>query len=380
MKIQSEAFAYPKWKTVGKWGIIFLSVLMIFSLYQRKLAAAYEVQIVSWIGQTQENDMLQTIFSPVDEEAYKAGSRIMREAGYELSGRHYLRSNIIHQDRLFFVCILFCFCTAAMLWEIRLNSKKELHYKTVMENESNNIYEQMDVEKRFLQNERKKMGIYMENISHQLKTPLTGTLLCLENLTATETDIHRQKKLKDCIEQLDWMKEITVVLLRLAQIDAGKIWMRRKKENLSSLADDCVQRILPLLEEKNLTISVNLFPMCPLSCDAFWIKEALENVLKNAIEFTAPEGHIRVELSDCDSFYDLRIFNSGDKLPKEYYEVIFERFYQMDSGSRHGYGIGLNLSREIATLHQGTLKVLDTSETGTVFQFIFPKVIAKDHS
>ena len=94
----------------------------------------------------------------------------------------------------------------------------------------------------------------MENISHQLKTPIAGTLLNLEVLLVTEEDEKRYQKLEDCVKKVQWMSDMTIVLLRLAQIDSGKIWMKRKKENLTGLIEECIDRTQPLAEEKELDL------------------------------------------------------------------------------------------------------------------------------
>ena len=235
-------------------------------------------------------------------------------------------------------------------------------------------------EKEFLHRDRQKMGTYMENISHQLKTPIAGTLLNLEVLLVTEEDEKRYQKLEDCVKKVQWMSDMTIVLLRLAQIDSGKIWMKRKKENLTGLIEECIDRTQPLAEEKGVGFEMDVPKECLLSCDGFWLKEAMENVLKNAVEYADTGSLIQILLKEDTDYYKLYITNRGKRIEEEKRELIFDRFYQMEQGS--GIGIGLHLAREIVTLHQGTLKVVDRSglEEATTFQFILPKMIAKDHA
>lgn len=176
------------------------------------------------------------------------------------------------------------------------------------------------------------------------------------------------------------MSDMTIVLLRLAQIDSGKIWMKRKKENLTGLIEECIDRTQPLAEEKGVGFEMDVPKECLLSCDGFWLKEAMENVLKNAVEYADTGSLIQILLKEDTDYYKLYITNRGKRIEEEKRELIFDRFYQMEQGS--GIGIGLHLAREIVTLHQGTLKVVDRSglEGATTFQFILPKMIAKDHA
>lgn len=369
-----------KRKIFCKWLTIFTLVMAAFFVYQKFLGDAYEFQIISWIGCLQETKNERILFLSPDEKSYKAGSKIMKDAGYEETGKKYLRDNIQTNGRLFFFTVVLFLCASGTILEIYADKKRCKKIDLYIEEETVRNTSQIQKEKEFIQREKDKMGAYMENLSHQLKTPLTGTMLCLDNLLSVEDDLIKKEKQQCCIDQLGRINEMTVVLLRLAQIDAGKIWLKRKRENLSLLLENCVERISLFAEEKNIAIQTAIEKECILSCDAFWIKESIENVLKNAVEFTPVNGIIRVSLRQDKTFYEIRTFNSGKTLDQAQQEQIFERFYRLDDRQKIGFGIGLSLSREILHLHQGTLRVLDTDENGTTFQFLLPKMVAKDHS
>lgn len=363
-----------------KWVGLFLLLMTAFFTYQKFLGDAYETQVISWIGNLREMGMEQAVFLTPDEKSYQTGSEILKDAGYEDTGKNYLQNHIKTYGRTFFCLSLLTLCAAGAVWDIHQSKKEEQAVRLFVEEETTSASEKIQKEKEYIKQEREKMGTYMENISHQLKTPMTGTILCLDNLLDMEDDSYKKEKLQNCIRQLEWMNDMTMVLLRLAQIDSGKIWMNRKRENLTRLIENCVKRMTLFANEKDIQMQTELQDGCILSCDAFWIKEAVENVLKNAIDFTPPKGIVRISLQESEDTYEIRTFNSGEKLKDEYREVIFERFYQLDSKRNNGFGIGLNLARGIIKLHQGTLEVLDTAEEGTTFQFLIPKMIAKDNS
>lgn len=368
-----------KWRIPGKWILIFLLILLAFYGYQNILAENYERQVVSWIGQT-EKDRTVSAFTEPDEEAYQKGCEALKEAGYEETGKIWLEKRIRSYGIGVFVAAIGILCIAGLLTELHMEKRRKKALDNQLVEKDRELEAKLAEEKEFLHRDRQKMGTYMENISHQLKTPIAGTLLNLEVLLVTEEDEKRYQKLEDCVKKVQWMSDMTIVLLRLAQIDSGKIWMKRKKENLTGLIEECIDRTQPLAEEKGVGFEMDVPKECLLSCDGFWLKEAMENVLKNAVEYADTGSLIQILLKEDTDYYKLYITNRGKRIKEEKRELIFDRFYQMEQGS--GIGIGLHLAREIVTLHQGTLKVVDRSglEEATTFQFILPKMIAKDHA
>lgn len=368
-----------KWRIPGKWTLIFLLILLAFYGYQNILAENYERQVVSWIGQT-EKDRTVSAFTEPDEEAYQKGCEALKEAGYEETGKIWLEKRIRSYGIGVFVAAIGIICIVGLLTELHMEKRRKKALDNQLAEKDRKLEAKLAEEKEFLHRDRQKMGTYMENISHQLKTPIAGTLLNLEVLLVTEEDEKRYQKLEDCVKKVQWMSDMTIVLLRLAQIDSGKIWMKRKKENLTGLIEECIDRTQPLAEEKGVGFEMDVPKECLLSCDGFWLKEAMENVLKNAVEYADTGSLIQILLKEDTDYYKLYITNRGKRIEEEKRELIFDRFYQMEQGS--GIGISLHLAREIVTLHQGTLKVVDRSglEGATTFQFILPKMIAKDHA
>lgn len=368
-----------KWKVSGKWFLVFLLIMLAFYGYQNILAEKYERQVVSWIGQT-EKDRTVSAFTEPDEEAYQKGCEALKEAGYEETGKIWLEKRIRSYGIGVFVAAIGIICIVGLLTELHMEKRQKKALDNQLAEKDRELEAKLAEEKEFLHRDRQKMGTYMENISHQLKTPIAGTLLNLEVLLVTEEDEKRYQKLEDCVKKVQWMSDMTIVLLRLAQIDSGKIWMKRKKENLTGLIEECIDRTQPLAEEKGVGFEMDVPKECLLSCDGFWLKEAMENVLKNAVEYADTGSLIQILLKEDTDYYKLYITNRGKRIEEEKRELIFDRFYQMEQGS--GIGIGLHLAREIVTLHQGTLKVVDRSglEEATTFQFILPKMIAKDHA
>ena len=136
-----------------------------------------------------------------------------------------------------FVAAIGIICIVGLLTELHMEKRRKKALDNQLAEKDRELEAKLAEEKEFLHRDRQKMGTYMENISHQLKTPIAGTLLNLEVLLVTEEDEKRYQKLEDCVKKVQWMSDMTIVLLRLAQIDSGKIWMKRKKEKQDAISE-----------------------------------------------------------------------------------------------------------------------------------------------
>lgn len=366
-------------KITGKWFVIFGLIMIIFCAYQYHLGSSYTSQMISFIGSLEhQTDAKTAIFSAYRNEDYLKGLQIMQDAGFEDTGMDYLYRTITSCGRNMYLVMVALLCMAGVVYDLYCCRKKNVKCLKLVEQAREEERTRLQEEKDYVLKERERMGIYMENISHQLKTPATGMMLGLEYLLDTESDGQRQNRLEQCIGQLELMSDMTTSLLRLAQIDSGKIWMKKKKEKLSQLLLESVEAVKPLMEVKNINLQMDVFAEGILSCDAFWVREAFKNLLKNAVEHTPENGQIQMSLSALEAQYDIRIYNSGSEIKMEDREIIFNRFYQMDAEKKESFGIGLHLSREIFRMHQGTVRILDSDGTGTTFQILLPVFAAKE--
>ncbi len=366
-------------KITGKWLVIFGTIMIIFCAYQYRLGSMYTSRMISLIGSLEhQTDVETAIFGELHEEDYQSGLQSMRDAGLEETGEDALCQMITSNGRNLYIVMTAILCLAGMAYDWYRSRKNAVRTEKYAEQIREEERVRLQEEKAYVIKEREKMGTYMENIAHQLKTPAAGMMLGLEYLLDTEADEQRQRRLGQCINQLERMSDMTASLLRLAQIDSGKIWMKKKKENLSELLNESVDAVEPLRAAKSINFQQEIPEETMLSCDAFWIREAFKNLLKNAIEHTPENGQIRMTLDVSNGQYDIRIYNSGAEITMDQREEIFDRFYQTDGDKKDSFGIGLHLSREIFRMHQGTVRVLESDETGTTFQILLPIFTAKD--
>ncbi|MDU2375654.1 HAMP domain-containing sensor histidine kinase [Anaerococcus vaginalis] len=192
---------------------------------------------------------------------------------------------------------------------------------------------------------------YTEDIAHQIKTPLTGSLLLLdlledENYNFSEEYIER---LRDNLLRLHNLSDI---LLKLAALDSGTIEMAKDRISARELIEDTIRNLQDYFINDNVEIPL-YGKAFYLICDKKWTYEALFNVMKNGIEAT--EGRqIEIQLKETNLYKSIFVEDFSKGLDREMLEKVFKRFYKMDPNSK-GYGIGLPMAKSVIERQNGEL-------------------------
>lgn len=260
-----------------------------------------------------------------------------------------------------------------------LNDRYELNIAEYNENElsvlKNDIYKVTIKLKELSSYEQKEQQFLMntlEDISHQLKTPLTALMITNDILMNHDlTEEERLDFLRKESKELEKMEWLITTLLKLSKLDSGQVKFKKEKVKAETLIDDALESLLISLELKHVTIikknlDFNLF------CDILWMREALTNVLKNACEHSLENGKITITGDDNPVYKSISITDNGVGIKKSDIKNIFKRFYSTSS-SKNSMGIGLNMARIIIEKHNGKIEV--ESEVGkyTTFKIIFIK-------
>lgn len=222
-------------------------------------------------------------------------------------------------------------------------------------------------EKEFLKNT-------ISDISHQLKTPLAA-LNIYNGLIQEETaDLPSIKEFADLSEQeLNRIDTLVQNLLKITRLDAGAILFEKKMENIADLMRDTELYFAyrARSEQKQLVLSgpddVFLF------CDRDWLSEAIDNLVKNALDHTQSGDTIRIEWNSLPSAIQILVKDTGTGIHPEDLYHIFKRFYRSRfSQDTTGAGLGLPLAKAIMEAHDGTIEVDSTLGKGTTFSIYFP--------
>ena len=208
--------------------------------------------------------------------------------------------------------------------------------------------------KRIAENAEKNKEIlreYTEDIAHQIKTPLTGSLLLLDLLEDEEDE-----SVKEYISRLRGnllrLYNLSDILLKLAALDSGTIEMTRDRISARELIEDIIQKLKDYFINDNVEIILDGDDFA-LICDKKWTYEAAFNVMKNGLEATE-DRHIEIHLKETNLYKSILVEDFSDGLDRQMLEKVFRRFYKANPNSK-GYGIGLPMAKSVMERQNGEL-------------------------
>jgi len=220
---------------------------------------------------------------------------------------------------------------------------------------------------------------FLANVSHELRTPMTSIIGFAELLKEAheDKDARLARYSENILTSGRMLLEIINDLLDIAKIEAGKMEVRLERIDLSNICTDLTDFVRPLADKAKLTLEHSVSPELPVMLsDGGKIKQILYNLLSNAIKFTPEGGRVVLSVSPGeDGTICFAVTDNGPGIPEEHIETIFEKFRQIDQSKTRehsGTGLGLTISRELATILGGSIKAESSVGIGSTFTLVLP--------
>ena len=213
----------------------------------------------------------------------------------------------------------------------------------------------------------------ISDISHQLKTPIAALNIYNGILQEETEEIPEIQKFVSLSEQeLDRIEVLIQNLLKIAKLDAGTITLDKKIENIVELIENVKKHFLFRAEHEGKEIILIGDDDITLLCDRSWLIEAIDNIVKNALDHTQKGDTIWIEWRKLASVIQIMIKDNGSGIHLEDLHYIFKRFYRSRfSKDTQGIGLGLPLAKSIIEAHNGTVEVNSKLGRGTTFTIDF---------
>ena len=245
------------------------------------------------------------------------------------------------------------------------NLKNELYKITVM------LREESEISKK----DKENIKMSVEDISHQLKTPLTSITIMLDNLKDNPNmdENTKQKFIFEISKQIDWINWLVISMLKLSKLDANVVQFYEEKINLKKFIDEIIKNLEIPIEIKNQQIVIEENESASFVGDYKWQQEAITNIIKNCIEHNKENGKIYIKYEENTLFTKITIRDEGEGMTKEDLKHIFERFYKGQNSSENSVGIGLALAKNIIEKNNGMISCKSELDKGTEFVIKYMK-------
>ena len=213
----------------------------------------------------------------------------------------------------------------------------------------------------------------ISDIYHQLKTPLAALSMYNEILLNEPDHADTVQAFAQKSEAaINRMKTLILSLLKIARLDAGTIHFQKSLCPLSKLLQDALEPLSWRLLPEKKQIHLPQIPTGDLYCDPDWTKEALQNILKNALDHTGEGALITLKVEQDPLETRIHILDNGPGIPPSDLYHIFKRFYRSPGSKTSGTGLGLPLAKAIIEGQEGTLTAQSPKDSGAVFTLSLP--------
>jgi signal transduction histidine kinase len=221
--------------------------------------------------------------------------------------------------------------------------------------------------------ELQRSARFSADASHQLKTPVTVLRAGLEELLTREKFTPEEcAEISALIHQTYRLSSLIEDLLLLSRMDAGRLKLEFAPVNLSQLIEASLDDLSALPDEREVVVETDFPAGLHIGGEKRYTAIILQNLLENARKYNRRGGRIRIAATVDGDDVLLVIGNTGRAISPDGQAHIFERFHRGVMGENlPGYGLGLNLARELARLHQGDLRLVQSDENWTEFEVRF---------
>lgn len=265
----------------------------------------------------------------------------------------------------------------------QINKKNyEIQIDSISEDElsilKNEIYKTTIMLKEAAENSSKdKLNLKksLEDISHQLKTPLTSILVMLDNIIE---DSNMEEKIRndfivDIKRNVLNINFLVQSLLKLSKFDANAIHFVKQENDLKTIIEESIKNVSTLCDLRNINIKLNIKENSKIICDDKWQIEALTNIIKNAIEHSKNNSNIIINIENNNVYSMIEVVDFGEGIAKKDIKHIFERFYKCKNTKTDSIGIGLALAKTIIEEDKGTISV-ESNKLETKFIIKYYKI------
>ena len=338
----------------------------------------------------------------ISRKTYEAGLEAMIEAGYTRNGYMYLiHINYENVINIVIGLILLLLLIYGLVHCYRIGRKDCLGSLKGYVRENGILKEQLNKEHEYNISQYKKMQEFVENIAHQIKTPLSVMTMKLEMLQdilqshicspeSTKADSINTEAtgclqqpynnitggitiISECTKSAFKIKVFIKKLLDISRIESGKVVLATDKVIIDYIVEESVESAVA--DKSRVVVDYGTEAKRAMYADEGWLAEALINIISNSYECISDKenGRVYIDISSNNEVCIIKIADNGEGIDKAKITSIFDRFEGKNSQNEFHAGIGLNLSKLIIEAHHGSIKASNSEKYGGAeFRILLP--------
>lgn len=229
-----------------------------------------------------------------------------------------------------------------------------------------------------LHKERGAIHDFIADVSHQIKTPLTGLLTYLDLWESAETDETKKAQIAECIYLAERINELIRTLLELARLDAGSVVLKIETVKASDMLQEAKETALAARPNADNAFQIDVADALVIRCDRKWFGQALVNIFVNALDYSQDGTAVQISAKQSGSSTIIKVLDHGGGVAVTDLKNIFKRFYRTKNVKKDGFGIGLSMVESIVNLHKGNIRAVNEGD-GLAMYIILPKLPCTEH-
>lgn len=356
------------WKITAALLFLCAAIMLIVSVTQSCLF--FEQEYARLLGAAeQRGTFIEAVWAAMSAESaslVQDGHEIMKQAGYAASARRVWAGRLLRSVGPLWLAALLFAAGAAGLWIDGCRRAAMEH--RALEKDNRRLQQENQALHEQIQAQMEEMDLYEGNLYHQLKTPLTGIRLALEQIRG-QGNTEKTRLCESALERASHMDQCLRLLLREKQLSAVQEKLSYRPAVLNDIVADAIAQ---LAEQTQAACRRILFTAdaeeCLLPCDEFWMTECVSALLENALTHSRPGEDILVRLTEQSGRCVLCVVSPGPLPAAVEPDKLFTRYQSTSAGH---FGIGLPMARQIAQLHHGSL-TLEQNAASVSFVLTLP--------
>ena len=268
-------------------------------------------------------------------------------------------------------------------YSLNVETKQEFREVDSLANSINQMLEQIRTQMTDLQDElstqtqaEEERRVFINNISHELKTPLAVISSQIEMINMIEDEEKRKEYIKSITEETDKMTDMINDMIVMYATKSNEKDFALEDTNISDLVCDTLGGYEGIVAEKDIELKQDYDESCTATVNKRYLSQAISNYISNAIKHCADKGTITVRVKDNIETVRIEVQNDGKNIPDDIKDKIWEMFYSKDIRPREhklkSSGIGLSIVKSVMEVHNGDYG-FDNIDGGVVFWMEIPK-------